>query len=243
MIKKTLTLQEMFPMKLKLAVDGEVIYYEEAHSFLRVFMELMRAKMEGSVPPERGIVELPSSTYMENGTIQVSTVAISSGKLRLTTASTHNLSTGDYAYVMGVNTITGGTYLGMQEVTVISTTVIELTNTAGLSGTHSDATSIPYIRRAPNTTRSTDEFLFEAPQIRPGRGTTANTVSTDSLADEIPSFTGTSTAAGTFETTATATISTPTVGATNSVIEIEQDFTNNSGASIDVEEVGIWYGS
>ena len=108
MIKKTLTLQEMFPMKLKLAVDGEVIYYEEAHSFLRVFMELMRAKMEGSVPPERGIVELPSSTYMENGTIQVSTVAISSGKLRLTTASTHNLSTGDYAYVMGVNTITGG---------------------------------------------------------------------------------------------------------------------------------------
>lgn len=242
MIKQELNLTEMLPMEVTIRVDDDIVHQGPAHSFLRPFMEDLRAMMSADIRPTEVLVHTDASNdrHLETDTLEVTNVAIVSGKLRLTTASNHGINTGEYCYVMNVNTITGGTYLGYQEVTDISTTVIELTNTAGLTGTHSDAISIPFIRKAEEVDEHADFWTFSNSQIRLGRGNTANTVSTTSMADEIPCI-DSSTDAGTFDpATATPTIATPAVGATDSDIEIEQAFDNNSGGTISVDEVGIW---
>ena len=242
MIKKNLNLSELMPMTVTVKVDDDVVHEGPAHSYLRPFMESLRGMMSADVRPTDTFVEtnVNGDRHLEGNTLEVTTVSIVSGKMRLTTASSHGLLTDEYCYVMNVNTITGGTYLGYQRVTFISSTVIELTDTAGLSGSHSNAISVPYIRRADQVTEHADSWTFSNGQIRLGRGTTANSVSTTAMDDPIPCI-ASSTDAGTFDpATTTPTIATPAVGATDSDIEIEQAFDNNSGASIDVEEVGIW---
>ena len=243
MIKQDLNLNEMLPMTVTVRVDDEIKHHGVAHSFLRPFMEDLRSFMSADVKAEEILVEtnVSNGRYLEENTVQVTTVALVSGKMRLTTSVAHGLSTDEYAYVMNVNTITGGSYLGYQRVTFISSTVIELADTAGLSGTHSDSISIPYIRRADQVTEHNDSYTYGRPQIRLGRGSTANSVTTTAMDDPIVCLNSATTQAGTMETvTQDATISTPVVGATDSDIEIEQAFDNNSGATISVDEVGIW---
>ena len=237
-----LDLNECVPMTVTLAVDGKEKYKAPAHSFLLPYMEALRGMMSADTMNQDIKVEtnVNGDRHLEGNTVQVTSVAISSGKMRLTTATAHGLATDEYCYVMNVNTVTGGSYLGYQRVTFLSLTEIELADTAGLSGTHSDAISIPFIRRADQITEHTDSYTFSNAQIRVGRGTTANSVSTTVLADPIVCLNSATTAAGTMEAASNPTIATPAVGGTDSDIEITQTFDNNSGANIDVDEVGIW---
>lgn len=243
-INKEISLSEMLPMEITLRIGDRIVHKGPAHSFLRGYMEDMRALMSAEPKPSETLIRTSVSNgrYLEENDDIITTVALSSGKMRLTKTS-HNFQTGDYAYVMGVNTITGGAYLGYQEVTRIDANIIELTNTVGLSGTHSDAVSIPYVRRAELVTDTliSDDWTFSRPQIRCGALTTANTVSTNQLADEIVSLDSSPTGARTFQTTTDPTIATPSVGATDSDIEVEQAFTNASGGTITVNEVGMYW--
>lgn len=247
-MKNVISFNENMPMRVRLAVDGNEVYSGKANSFIRNFLLFFHSFANGDhIQEDINVLKVSTTPTQpfDNGLFLVSTVAISSGKLRLTTSGSHGLATGDYAYVMGVNTITGGTYLGYQEVTFISSTVIELTDTSGLSGTHNASISVAYIRRAERTDRladaiRSDSTTFTESRIALGRGTTANSVTTDSMADEITTGSGL-TGRGTFATsTLSPVISEPTVGATTSTIELQQVFTNNSGASQDVNEIGLW---
>lgn len=247
-MKSTIALNDLIPMRIRLLLDGEEVYAGKGNSFLRNFLLHLHSFAAGNNIQDDIHTVVDTDTLSANQdfnttAIQVSSVSISSGKLRLTTSSSHSLSTGHYAYVMGVNGITGGNYLGYQHVTVISTTVIELTNTSGLSGTHSNAVSVPYIRRArltaseANAVRS-DNTTFGPAKIAVGKGTTANTINTDSLEDEVITAASIS-VAGSLQHN-TITINEPTVGATTSTIEILQNFTNNGGVTIAVNEIGLW---
>jgi hypothetical protein len=247
-MKSVVSLNENMPMRVRLDVDGKEVYSGRAKSFLRNFLLFFHSFANGDhIQEDINVLKVSTSPTQpfDNGLFLVTTVAISSGKLRLTTSGTHGLTTGEYAYIMGVNTITGGTYLGYQEITFVSGTIIELTNTSGLSGTHDASISVAYIRRADRTDRladavRSDATTFGESRIALGRGTTANSVTTDSMADEIVTGSGLS-GRGTFAaSTLSPVIGEPTVGATASTIELEQVFVNNSGASQNINEIGLW---
>jgi hypothetical protein len=248
-MQQTISLNDVLPMKVRLKLDGEEIYYGKGNSFLKNFLLHLHSFASGDAIQDDIYTVIDNTTTVlanqsfTNTAHLVTTVAISSGKLRLTTSSSHGLSTGQYAYVMGVNGITGGNYLGYQQVTVISTTIIELTNTSGLSGSHNNAVSVPYIRDARLTVSSTgsvrsDGTTFGPARIAVGKGTTANSVTTQSLEDEIVTGSG-QTAAGSLALSS-LTIFEPSIGGTTSAIEITQDFTNNGGVNLSVNEIGLW---
>ena len=236
------TVEDLFPMRLTLKVDGEEVASQKSNSFLLPFVESLHSHMTGENIVDKIILrsDATNDPDFNAGITEITSVSIVSGKLRITTLLSHNMNTGDYAYVMNVNTITPVNYLGWQHVTRIDATTLELTNTSGLSGTHSNATSVPYFRRGEQVTDTPDSANFGEPQIRVGGSTAANTVSTIGLEDEIPTDVASFTNARTFETSALSTVNTPSVGATDSDILIEQDFTNNSGGTIAVNEVGMW---
>lgn len=243
-MKKKINLNDSYPMRVKVFVDNEEIINTKSNSFLKNYIRLLHSFMNGGdVTDDIAAVRSPLATDNFDGSLfQVTAVSISSGKLRLTTASNHGASSGDYAYVMGVNTITGGPYLGWQEVTVISGNIIELTNTSGLSGTHNNTFSIPYVRIGVRTSASATRaasLSFAVTRIGVGTATTANTLATETLSDEVPTGVGLNTTRS-MALSGSISIAEPTVGATTSTIEITQSFVNNSGISININEIGLW---
>lgn len=248
-MKRSLSLNDVMPMRVRLLIDGEQVYTGKGNSFLKNFLLHLHSFASGdhiqddiytTIDNTTGVV---ANQSFGNATFQVTSVGITAGKLRLTTGSAHGMSSNQYAYVMGVNTITGGSYLGYQRVTVISSTIIELADTSGLSGTHNNAVSVAYFKRArlsdssADATRS-DNTTFGPARIAVGKGTTANTVNTQSLENEIITS-ATITAAGSMQV-GSLTISEPAIGATQSVIEISQNFTNAGGVSLGINEIGLW---
>ena len=235
--------EDLLPLTLKVEINGKTIFKKRADSFLSPYMRLMRSFFAGEAcDADFNLVRSLSNNTFGNAQLKIDIVSIVSGKLRLQTSSSHGMSTGNVAYVMGVNGISGGDPNGFQAVTFISTTVVELTDLSGLSGTHVEATSNAYLYRGTVqglAWRSQDE-TFGRPQIRVGDGTSSNTATTGSLEYEIPSA-ASLTGARTLDLQSTnPTINTPSVGATQSTIEVIQAFTNNSGATIAIEEVGLW---
>lgn len=232
-------------LTLNIAIDGKTVLRKKADSFLVGYMNIMRSFMAGE-PFEASANQVrPNVSFSDffDAFKKADSIAVVSGKLQITDSSGHGMATGNVAYIMGVNGISGGNPNGWHAITSISGTVFELTNLTGLSGSHSEATSAAWYYQGIQSgtgSRSLDETLAD-PQIRCGTGTGANTTSTDSLEHEIPSRVSIGSGARTLNlTSATATVNTPSVGATDSVIEIIQAFTNSSGASITVEELGIW---
>jgi len=249
-------------LELEIVSDGETVYDGPGNSFTSNFLAALYSFMSGE-PPKTLYGGFSTSDDNDlwrthNPVVPVSFMRVedppASGTYftQLVGDDPNIWTDGTNLYIGGISPLAAGGGIAGRVVSIQETSSgsglwrlydinaggwVDVADIASIDYT----TYYPYAMKTDlmNGADRTDSSTFGIPLISIGYDSTPNTYNQGYLGAEIPIVSG-GTSAGTVSV-GSVTISTPTVGSGQSIIEIEQIFTNRSSTkAITVNEVGLW---
>jgi hypothetical protein len=216
---------------VSVAIDGKAVFEKRGDSLLAGFVSPLYSMM-GNIAMSNDIYEVaPNVTSLAHSNSTKAITGATNASPIVITSSNHNFANGNVVQIWGVEGNTNAN--GFHTISNVTTNTFSLVGTTG-NGTP-DLTHTPGCRRWSTSSFRANASSYSGFEIRVGTSDQSVKINDPFLFNEVPS----GTAKRTLELSA-HNISQPAVGLTHSEITISRDFTNNSGETITINEVGMY---